>query len=393
MSSEKKDKGMHRREFLKVGLVGTTSAVLGQNVLAEAAELYAENAPFVFPQPVYRTLGRTGLKISVVSYGAMLTPEPEVLKIAIDNGVNYIDTARKYMDGRNEEIVARALKGRRDKVYVATKTLPGSRSKEDIIRDVETSLKTLETDHIDVIQLHNLDGKERIFVPETREALALLKKQGKVRFCGVTTHKNQPDVLNALVDDKDRFFDTCLVAYNFESPKEVGEAISRAAKAGVGIVAMKTQAGGYKTEALGRISPHQAALKWAIQNPNVTMAIPGMKDMAQLREDIAVMGMPFQYADERVLLRYHAAVAGFYCDLCGACEGTCPKGVEISTVNRALMYAEGAYRDRGLAVSTYRELPASASADACLECPVCTAQCGKGLNIAAKMGRARTMLV
>lgn len=69
----------------------------------------------------------------------------------------------------------------------------------------------------------------------------------------------------------------------------------------MGIIAMKTQAGGYKTEALGKISPHQAALKWALQNTNVTMAIPGMKDMAQLREDIAVMGMPFQYADERIL--------------------------------------------------------------------------------------------
>jgi aryl-alcohol dehydrogenase-like predicted oxidoreductase len=86
----------------------------------------------------------------------MLTPEPEVLKIAFDNGVNYVDTARKYLDGSNEEIVARALKGRRDKVYVATKTLPGSRSKDDIIRDVETSLRTLGTDYIDIIQLHNL---------------------------------------------------------------------------------------------------------------------------------------------------------------------------------------------------------------------------------------------
>jgi predicted aldo/keto reductase-like oxidoreductase len=384
---------MHRREFLKVGLVGTTSAILGGDVLAEAAVQYAENAPFVFPQPVYRTLGRTGLKISVVSYGAMLTPEPEVLKIAFDNGVNYVDTARKYMDGRNEEIVAKALKGRRDKVFVATKTPPDSRSKQEIIRDVETSLRALETDYIDVIQLHSLKEKERIFVPETREALALLKKQGKVRFCGVTTHKNETEVLNALVDDKDRFFDTCLVKYNFQSPKEVVEAIARAAKAGVGIIAMKTQEGGYKTEALGRISPHQAALKWALQNPNVTMAIPGMKDMAQLREDIAVMGMPFQYADERILRRYHAAIAGFYCDLCGTCEGSCPKGVEISTVNRALMYAEGAYRDRGLAVSTYRELPATASADACIDCPVCTANCAKGLNIAAKMERARTVLV
>jgi predicted aldo/keto reductase-like oxidoreductase len=392
MSTERKESGMHRREFLKVGLVGTTSAILGGDVLAEAAVQYAENAPFVFPKPVYRTLGRTGLKISVVSYGAMLTPEPEVLKIAFDNGVNYVDTARIYMDGRNEEIVAKALKGRRDKVYVATKTPQVSRSKQDIIRDVETSLRALETDYIDVIQLHSLKEKERIFVPETREALALLKKQGKVRFCGVTTHKNEVEVLNALVDDKDRFFDTCLVKYNFQSPKEVVEAIARAAKAGVGIIAMKTQEGGYKTEALGRISPHQAALKWALQNPNITMAIPGMKDMAQLREDIAVMAMPFQYADERILRRYHAAIAGFYCDLCGTCEGSCPKGVEISTINRALMYAEGAYRDRGLAVSTYRELPASVSAEACLECPVCTAQCGKGLNIAAKMEKARTLL-
>jgi predicted aldo/keto reductase-like oxidoreductase len=392
MATQKKEEGMHRREFLKVGLVGTTSTLLGGNVLAEAAVQYAENAPFVFPAPVYRTLGRTGLKISVVSFGAMLTPEPEVIKIAIDNGLNYVDTARRYMDGRNEEIVAKAIKGRRDKVYIATKTLPGSRSKEDIIRDVETSLKTLETDHIDVIQLHNLDGKERIFVPETREALAKLKKDGKVRFCGVTTHKNEVEVLNALVDDKERFFDTCLVKYNFESSKEVGEAISRAAKAGVGIIAMKTQAGGYKTDAMGKISPHQAALKWALQNTNVTNAIPGMKDMSQLREDIAVMGMQFQYADERILRKYHAAIAGFYCDLCGTCEGTCPKGVQISTVNRALMYAEGAYRDRGLAKETYHELPVAASAEACLDCPVCTAQCGKGLNIAAKMERARTML-
>lgn len=387
-----RSRGMGRRQFLKVGLAGTASAALGGSALAEAAVRYAQSGPLVFPQPVFRTLGRTGLKISIVSFGAMLTPEAEVLKIAFDNGVNYVDTARKYMDGRNEEIVAKALKGRRDKVYVATKTLPGSRSKDDIIRDVETSLRTLETDHIDVIQLHNLTDKDRIFVPETREALTILKKQGKVRFCGVTTHKNETEVLNALVDDKDRFFDTCLVKYNFECSREIGEAIARAAKAGVGIIAMKTQAGGYKTEALGKVSPHQAALKWALQNPNVTMAIPGMKDLAQFKENIAVMGMPFQYADERILRRYHAAVAGFYCDLCGTCEGTCPRGVEISTVNRSLMYAEG-YRDRGLALSTYRELPATASAEACLACPICTATCAKGLNIASKMEQARAVLV
>ncbi len=391
MSNDRDDMGMNRREFLKAGVVGTAAAAIASSPAAAAVQHYAEAGPFAFPQPVYRTLGRTGLKITVVSFGAMLVPEPEVLKIAFDNGVNYVDTARKYMEGKNEEIVAKALKGRRDRVYVATKTLPGSKTKEDIIRDVETSLKTLETDHIDVIQLHNLTDKDRIFIPETREALLRLKEQGKVRFVGVTTHKNQPEVLNALVDDKDRFFDTCLVAYNFESDKSIGEAIQRAAQTGVGIIAMKTLAGGYKTDTMGSISPHQAALKWVLQNQHITMSIPGMKDLSQLKENIAVMGMPFKNADARILDRYHAAIAGFYCDLCGTCEGSCPRGVEISTINRSLMYEEG-YRSRELARSTYREVPQDASASACLDCPACSASCVKGLNISAKMQQARALL-
>jgi len=185
----------------------------------------------------------------------MLTPEPEVLKVAFDNGVNYVDTARKYMDGKNEEIVARALKGRRDKVFVATKTLPSSKTKEDIIRDVETSLKTLETRSYRRDTAPQPDGQGPHLHIETREALLTLSSRAKVRFCGVTTHKNQPEVLNALVDDKDRFFDTCLVAYNFEATRTLLRQSSGAAKAGIGIIAMKTQAGGYKTEALGQDQP------------------------------------------------------------------------------------------------------------------------------------------
>ena len=123
-----------------------------------------------------------------------------------------------------------------------------------------------------------------MFLPETREALIRLKEQGKVRFFGVTTHTNQAEVLQALVDDKDKFFDTALVGYNFKSPPEVKGAIARAADAKIGIIAMKTQAGGYATEALGPISPHQAALKWALKDPHVTAAIPGMRNLATSRK-------------------------------------------------------------------------------------------------------------
>jgi uncharacterized protein len=384
-------KGMNRRTFIKAGVVGTATALIAPPALAGSLQQFAASETS-FPKPLYRTLGRTGLKITVVSFGAMLTPEPEVIRVALEQGVNYIDTARKYMGGKNEETVGRAVRGMRDKVFIATKTSPDSRTKAEIIRDVETSLRTLGTDHIDVIQLHNVTGEERILLAETREALTLLKKQGKVRFCGVTTHKNEVEVLNALVNDPEHFFDTCLVKYNFKTEQDVSDAIDRAASAGIGIIAMKTQIGGYDTTGQGKISAHQAALKWVLQNPKVTAAIPGMKDLSQLREDVAVMGMRFSYADQRRLERYADAVAQDYCNFCGACEGGCPRGVEISTVNRALMYAEGGYRDPGLARATYGELPHGASAAACLDCQGCAARCRNGIDIAAKMERARSLL-
>ena len=385
-------KGLTRRTFIKTGIVGTATALIAPPALADTLQQLAEAERSAVPKPVYRTLGRTGLKITVVSFGAMLTPEPEVIRFAIEQGVNYIDTARKYMGGKNEKIVGKAVTGLRDKVFIASKTLPESKTKTEIIRDVETSLKTLGTDHIDVIQLHNLTSKERIFIAETREALTVLKKQGKVRFCGVTTHQNEVEVLNALVDDPDRFFDTCLVKYNFKSDQKVTAAINRAASAGIGIIAMKTQVGGYDTTGLGTVTPHQAALKWVFQNPQVTAAIPGMKDLKQLREDIAVMSLPFTYADGRRLDRYADAIAPFYCSFCSACEAGCSRGVEISTVNRALMYAEGGYSDLSLARATYAELPRQATAAACIDCEGCTARCRNGLDIAAKMDRARVVL-
>lgn len=382
---------MKRRDFLKYGLLGTTSAILGWEGEAAAAPQKKPAGAFTFPAPVYRTLGRTGLKITVVSFGAMLTPEPEVIRIALDHGVNYIDTARSYGGGRNEEVVAKAIKGIRNRVTVATKIAWRAKTKGDMFQSVETSLRALETDTIDVIQLHGLSSRERIFEPEMRESLLTLRKQGKVRFFGVTTHTNEAEVVNALVDDPDRFFDMALVKYNFRSGEDAKKAIARAAGAGIGIVAMKTQAGGYETDTLGPISPHQAALKWALSDRNVTAAIPGMRDLAELREDIAVMGMRLTLADSLILRCYGAATASRYCHLCGFCEESCPRGVAISVVNRSLMYAE-AYRSEELARATYDGIPAHSSASACLDCGRCVARCVNGLDIAAKMARARRLL-
>jgi predicted aldo/keto reductase-like oxidoreductase len=382
-------KTMNRREFLKLG--AATAAVTAAG-LGGASSLFGAEGTGGSPELVYRTLGRTGLKVTVVSFGAMLTPEYEVIRAGLEQGINYVDTARRYLGGRSEDVVGKALKGLRDKVYVATKIDPNSTTKKDIFADVETSLTKLGTDHVDVIQLHSLkSGTDRAFSPEIREALLELRKQGKVRFFGVTTHTNQADVLNAVAADPTKFFDTVLVAYNFKSDQSLKDAVANAAKTGLGIVAMKTQAGGYKTDALGAVSPHQAALKWALQDKNVSCAIPGMKDMQMLKEMTSVMGMKLTARDERILNRYADAIDPYYCRLCGQCEPTCPNGVAISVINRALMYAEG-YGELKLARVTYTEVGQAHSASLCAGCTECTAQCVHGLDIAGKMRQARTLL-
>ena len=380
---------INRRDFLKLSAF-TTTAAMGLTGMGGILESAAGQAGMFPPGPVYRTLGRTGLKITVVSFGAMLTPEHEVMRAAFDLGVNYVDTARRYMNGRNEEIVGKAIQGIRDKLYIATKTRPSSSTKKEIFEDVETSLSKLKTDHVDVIQMHNLTDRERVSSREVREAYLELRKQGKVRFFGVTTHTNQAEVINAVIDDPDKFFDTVLVGYNFTSPPELKAAIKRAAASGIGIIAMKTQAGGYETAALGGLSPHQAALKWVLDDPNVTAAIPGMKDISMLREDMSVMGVKLTWKDKEILNKYGQAIRPYYCHLCGECEGTCPNHVAISTINRSLMYAEG-YGNIELARSTYHELPSTARASVCLGCSVCTAQCVNGLDIASKMRTALRM--
>ncbi len=133
---------------------------------------------------------------------------------------------------------------------------------------------------------------------------------------------------------------------------------------------------------------HQAALKWVLDDTNVTTAIAGMKTLEHIRELMPVMGTKMTGADERILARYGKAIDPYYCRRCGQCQNTCPQGVDISTVNRALMYAEG-YKEYELAKATFDEVSEAAL---CSTCPECVARCVNGLNIAEKMRQARSLL-
>jgi predicted aldo/keto reductase-like oxidoreductase len=376
MKKPENSHGVNRRTFLKAGVAASLS-LAGMHRL-----LWAQTVP---PAPVYRTLGRTGLRITTVGYGTDLASEYEVIRAGVDMGINYLDTARTYIHGRGEEIVSRAVEGIRDKVYIATKT--HGATKETVIRDAEASLKSLRTDHVDVLFLHGLADPGRALDPDVRVALAKLKEQGKVRFFGVSTHTNQAEVVDGVVNDPDKFFDVVFVAYNFKSDPSVKQAIARAATAGIGVLAMKTMTGGYQIGERVSIGPHQAALKWVLQDANVAAAVAGMKTIDEIKELMQVMDTKFTSAHEQVLRRYSRAIDPYYCRLCGACEKTCPKGVEISVINRALMYAEG-YKDSALAQAAFRE---ASAASACLDCGECVARCVNGLKIGEKMHRARSL--
>jgi len=387
-----------RRDFLR--MMGAAAGVaVGATLpgIPPSASAATGPSPGAFEK---RSLGKTGLQVGTIGFGAMTTRDPEVIRFAVDRGVDYVDTAARYMGGENERIVGRALVGVRDKVVLATKVKIGT--VDEMILSAENSLRSLKVDVIDLLQLHGISTEDEVTDERSREALRKLIDQGKVRAVGVTTHSGQETVLRAVA--KHGFYKTVLVAYNFRSETGVAatgkgalemspglsNTIREVAGSGIGIIAMKTQAGGYASPP-GGFSPYQAALAWVLANPGVTMAIPGMTSYAQVEENLGARGKRFALADRIALGRYALEIGDRHCGLCGACGGVCPSGVEVPNVLRALTYLEG-YREEGLARSAYGSLPPGRNAAACGECEKCLFTCRLRLPVGRLARRAHARL-
>jgi aryl-alcohol dehydrogenase-like predicted oxidoreductase len=387
-----------RREFL--GMMGAAAAAAAAGAgTAGAPEAFATSAGPA-EAPGKRPLGGTGFAVSTVGIGAMTTRDPEVIRFAVDRGVDYVDTADCYMGGENERIVGRALAGIREKVVLATKVHIAP--VDQMIRSAENSLRSLKVDVIDVLQLHGISSESDVTDGYARDALQKLIDQGKVRAAGVTTHRGQETVLRAV--QKHGFYKTVLVAYNFRSDSGVTATVKSAlglseglsntirevAESGVGIIAMKTQAGGYPSPP-GGASPHQAALAWVLSNPGVATTIPSMTTYAQVEENLGARGKRFSFGDSVALRRYALEIGDRHCSLCGACAGSCPRGVDVPTVLRSLTYREG-YREEGLAREAYTALPAGRNAAACLDCASCLVACRLRLPVGRLARKAHASL-
>lgn len=385
-----------RREVLKA--VGCAAAVV-----AVAPAVLRTDSWAAVPPPSgdggTRVLGSTGIRVATVGMGAMVTRDADVIRYAVEHGVDYVDTADCYMGGENERIVARALEGIRDKVVLASKVHVAP--VDQMIRSVETSLRSLKTDVIDIMQLHGISSEAEVTDGPAREAMQKLVDQGKIRVPGVTTHSGQETVLRAV--QKHGFYKTVLVAYNFRSDTGLkatirsalgGEGLSvvirDVAASGIGIIAMKTQAGGYAVPG-NTISPHQAALAWVLENPGVATTIPSMVSFAQVDENLKARGKTLGWGGRKALHRYSQAIGDRHCGLCGGCSESCPRGVDVPTVLRSLTYLEG-YREEDLARGAYRELGRDRGALACLSCGSCVVSCRLGLDVRRLAGRAHGLL-
>jgi len=392
-----RDNGLQRREFLKKGLTGlaavgavpgvVTAAALGANGPVQAAATAGA-------KPIVRTLGRTGLKIPVVSMGVMNADNPAVVQAALDAGITFLDTAWGYQRGQNEKMIGQVIAGRpRDSFMIATKVPGPNRDRamqgldnagieKAFLAKFDECLVRLGLDHVEILYLHNNTEQAHVQNEAIIGALQKAKKAGKCRFIGITTHSNEPAVIRATVEAK--AYDVILTAYNFRQDHrdEVRKAIAEAAAAGLGIVAMKTQAGAYWDKEKQDKINQRAALKWALNDPNVTTAIPGFTTFDQLKEDFSVVTDITLTPEEIKDLRLGGQAAGLYCQQCGQCLAGCPKNLPLPDLMRSYMYAYG-YRN----LQAAHELVSSLDIDAapCGSCASCTAVCAKGFDIADRV--------
>lgn len=364
--------GMARRKFIK----RMSSFLLGFMALPVWKPGHTFARTEKMPPLEYRTLGKTGLKVTAVSMGVMNCSDPSVLHRAFDLGINFYDTADCYMHGHNEEMVGKVFEGRRDKVYIQTKV--HAHDERKMRASVERSLRRLRTDYIDVLVWHNHSSPKEVSDPNLFEFMEKMKKEGKVRFTGFSAHSHMASLLREAA--KSNLHDVALVSYNFTHRKDLKEAVASAAKSRIGIVAMKTQAGGYKKEKMGGLSPHQAALKYILMDQNISAAIPGVTTIEQIEECAAVMGASMSKRNLDELKQYQSFLQGRICTMCGGCIGECPYGVPHGDLLRAVMYHEG-YQDDGLVKETLGEVAELHEIKRCSECQSCSVICRRGIDI------------
>jgi len=403
-------KRISRRSLLQFGGAAGLAGVLTPSVAA-ASNI---SSPKIVNK--YVRLGRTELRVSDVSFGsfALKTGEEGIVRHALDAGINYFDTAESYTKGQAEQVIGNALKGVRDQVYIATKTVAASHADAaTLMRALEGSLTRLQTDYVDVYFNHAVNSVERLKNPGWGEFTERALEQGKIRFTGMSGHGGYLiDCVDYAVEND--LADVMLLSQNFGQDPSflegmfkafdfiakvpgLPDAVARAKKRDIGVMGMKILHGAK----LNDMRPFetddgtfaQAAIKWALSMDTVDGAVITMSNNDRVNEYVGASGgLVVTDYDRKLLEQYVQINDQSYCrPACNDCTSACPAGVSIPDVLRMRMYAVN-YGEPEIARTEYGRLEDNASP--CLSCDgsPCANACTYGLNIARLCGPTHQML-
>ena len=320
----------------------------------------------------YKTLGKTGLKVSQMGFGGIpiqridAAGTRKLMEQMVESGINYIDTARGYTV--SESFLGEALVGIRDKFVLATKSM--SRTKETMAADIDISLNNLKTDYIDLYQVHNPSTQQlQQVVAEggALEALMEAKAAGKIGHIGLTAHSLEVFDMALSMD----WVETIMFPYNIVETQ--GEKlIAKCAQKNIGFICMKPLAG-------GAIEDATLAMRFCCANENVSVVIPGMADPKELDQNLAAVNdeSPLSPAEDAKILAIRKDLGTQFCRRCNYCA-PCSEGISIPSV----FLFEGYLSRYGLgdwAKDRYGAMAKHASD--CVGCGVCETRCPYNLPI------------
>jgi predicted aldo/keto reductase-like oxidoreductase len=385
-------KNNNRREFLRKSVVGISGAALIPGFIKGNTSVASASNPVDLP---VRTLGRTGIKTPLISFGTSGALDTGFIRTAYEAGVKMFFSATYYGEGNNEKIVGEGLKGlQRDSFVVGTAVPPDGMDTrtgkfnstfdaDGYIKKAEGSLKRFGLDYVDFFLFPYAGKKETVLDAGVLKALDQLKKQGKTRFVGIASHSDTEEALKAAVEAG--IYDVAMISYNYKIKNidSLNATVASAAKAGMGIVAMKSTAGVYRDKSGPQINS-DAVLKWALQNENIASIVSGMTSLEQLQKNLSMIrNLKMSEQELKDLnLALLDSETGLYCQQCRQCIPQCPHNLDIPTIMRSYMYA---YGYRNTAQAYYNLANVEMSDNPCLDCGLCSVKCPSSFDVRKKI--------
>ena len=372
MSSKKTN--FTRREFLQKGTLTAMAAGFISNARADTinkdSKVDTKKILNYNPEMRYRQLGGTAIYLSAISFGGLVAEE-SVFHYGIERGINLMHIAQGYKGGRSIETLGRVMKTKRDKVYIALKAN---------FDDFDECLKILNTDHVDFLMFDH-HSKSGINDPKDFETFEKYKQQGKVRFPGLTTHKQVKACVAKGIDGGK--YSLIMPVLNQPSFESMNRELLKAHEKGIGIMAMKTMKG------INKPDLEIAYLKKVLQNPAVTTVNKGIGSFEKFDTYLKATQEVLTGLEDFSLYKYAQMNRSNNCMMCSECENICPQNIEISTILRCKDYYYEQMDDMQTAVTTYCRIPKQKRlASFCDLCKKCENGCPNGIDIVDRLGAA-----